>query len=188
MNKTFVIAITQDVIFLHHPKIITLLKFLQSSIIDRFLNQRYILIGITVIVGKRGRSMVSWYLNSPSSLKLQDYTEYSIVHNSIIWGRISTTCVVSMWRNDTKFRYMFMFPLKNLACKGLIKWIDLSLQPPLQSMAPISPILSKWGSKLGLSSFHSESLCLILICWSILAQIWCLIHCRFKIINTSTHQ
>ena len=25
-----------------------------------------------------------------------------------------------MWRNDTKYEYMFMFPLKNLAHKGLI--------------------------------------------------------------------
>ena len=25
-----------------------------------------------------------------------------------------------MWRNDTKCKYMFMFPLKNLARKGLI--------------------------------------------------------------------
>ena len=25
-----------------------------------------------------------------------------------------------MWRNDTKCKYMFMFPLKNLACKGLM--------------------------------------------------------------------
>ena len=29
-----------------------------------------------------------------------------------------------MWRNDTKCKYMFMFPLKNLACKGLIKERD----------------------------------------------------------------
>ena len=28
-------------------------------------------------------------------------------------------CVVSMWRNDTQCQYMFMFPLKNLARKGL---------------------------------------------------------------------
>ena len=34
-------------------------------------------------------------------------------------GRISTTCVISMWRNDTKCKYMFMFTLKNLARKGL---------------------------------------------------------------------
>ena len=26
-----------------------------------------------------------------------------------------------MWSNDIKCKYMFMFPLQNLACKGLIK-------------------------------------------------------------------
>ena len=29
------------------------------------------------------------------------------------------TCVMSVWRNDITCKYMFMFPLKNLACKGL---------------------------------------------------------------------
>ena len=38
----------------------------------------------------------------------------------LIWRRTSTTWVVSMWRHDTKCKYMFMFPLKNLARKGLI--------------------------------------------------------------------
>ena len=33
--------------------------------------------------------------------------------------RILSTCVISMWSNDIKCKYMFMFPLKNLACKGL---------------------------------------------------------------------
>ena len=31
----------------------------------------------------------------------------------------STTCVISMWRYDTKCKYMFMFSQKNLARKGL---------------------------------------------------------------------
>ena len=30
-----------------------------------------------------------------------------------------STCVKSMWSNDIKCKYMFMFPLKNLACRGL---------------------------------------------------------------------
>ena len=37
-----------------------------------------------------------------------------------IWGRISTTCVMLIWRNDIKCKYMFLVPLKNLACEGLI--------------------------------------------------------------------
>ena len=36
------------------------------------------------------------------------------------WGRISSTCITSMWRNDTKCKFMSMFPLKHLARKGLI--------------------------------------------------------------------
>ena len=47
-----------------------------------------------------------------------DYTEY--VGPSLAWGRILSMCVISMWRNDTKCKCMFMFSLKNLACKGLI--------------------------------------------------------------------
>ena len=32
----------------------------------------------------------------------------------------TTTCVMSVWRNDINCKYMFKFPPKNLACKGLI--------------------------------------------------------------------
>ena len=46
-----------------------------------------------------------------------DYIEYA--GPSLTWGRILSTCVKSMWRNDIKCKYMFMFPLKNLARKGL---------------------------------------------------------------------
>ena len=31
-------------------------------------------------------------------------------------GRISITCAMLMWKNDMKYQYMFLFPLKNLAC------------------------------------------------------------------------
>ena len=34
-------------------------------------------------------------------------------------GRISTTCVVLVWRNDRYCKYLFMFLLKNLACEEL---------------------------------------------------------------------
>ena len=47
-----------------------------------------------------------------------DYIEY--VGPSLTGGRIWSTCVKSMWRNDIKCKYMFMFPLKNLARKGLM--------------------------------------------------------------------
>ena len=32
-----------------------------------------------------------------------------------------STCVISMWSNDMKCKYMFMFPLENLARKGLMQ-------------------------------------------------------------------
>ena len=32
---------------------------------------------------------------------------------------ISISCVMFMWRNDIKCKYMFLFPLKKLAHKGL---------------------------------------------------------------------
>ena len=46
-----------------------------------------------------------------------DYIEY--VGPSLISGSVLSTCVKSMWRNDIKCKYMFMFSLKNLARKGL---------------------------------------------------------------------
>ena len=44
-----------------------------------------------------------------------DYIEY--VGPSLTWGSVISTCVKSMWRNDIKCKYMFMFPQKNLARK-----------------------------------------------------------------------
>ena len=61
-----------------------------------------------------------WLLTSPGhhiSSHNIDYIEY--VGPSLTWGRILSTCVKSMWRNDIKCKYMFMLPVKNLACKGL---------------------------------------------------------------------
>ena len=46
-----------------------------------------------------------------------DYVEY--VGPGLTWGKIWSTCVKSMWSNDTTCKYMFMFPLQNLACKEL---------------------------------------------------------------------
>ena len=50
-----------------------------------------------------------------------NYIEY--VGPYLTCGRISSTCVISVWRNDTKCKYMFMFALKNLARKGLMSHI-----------------------------------------------------------------
>ena len=37
----------------------------------------------------------------------------------LTWGRILSTCVISMWSNDIKCKYMFVFPLQNSARKEL---------------------------------------------------------------------
>ena len=55
----------------------------------------------------------------PGSLRRQDISSHDIdyieyVGPSLTWGRILSTCVISMWMND------IMFTLKNLACKGLM--------------------------------------------------------------------
>ena len=52
------------------------------------------------------------------------FLEY--VGPGLTWGRILTTCVKSMWSNDMKCKYMFMFPLQNLAHKGLTTPSQLS--------------------------------------------------------------
>ena len=60
----------------------------------------------------------------PGSLRRQDissddidYVEY--VGPGRTWERISSFCIISMWSNAIKCKYMFMFPLKNLARQGL---------------------------------------------------------------------
>ena len=42
-----------------------------------------------------------------------DYVEY--VGPGLTWGRILSTCVMSMWSNDIKCKYMFMFRLKKFS-------------------------------------------------------------------------
>ena len=55
------------------------------------------------------------------SLRRQDISSHDInyVGSGLTWGRILSTCAILMWSNDIKCKYMFMFPLKNLARKGL---------------------------------------------------------------------
>ena len=59
------------------------------------------------------------------SLRRQDISSHDIdyvehVGPGLTWGRILSTCVISMWSNDTKCNYMFIFLLQNLARKELI--------------------------------------------------------------------
>ena len=62
----------------------------------------------------------------PGSLRRQDISSHDIdyveyVGPGLTWGRILSTCVILMWSNDIKCKYMFVFPLKNLARKGLTR-------------------------------------------------------------------
>ena len=75
------------------------------------------------------RSISCWW---PGSLCRQDISSHDIdyveyVAAGLTWGRILSTCVISMWSNDIKCKYMFMFPLKNLARKGLKKVLKMTL-------------------------------------------------------------
>ena len=69
--------------------------------------------------------LMPWLLTSPGHQ--QPWYWLCRVCSCLIWGRISTTWVVSMWRNDTKCKYMFMFPLKNLARKAPDTFIDIDV-------------------------------------------------------------
>ena len=60
----------------------------------------------------------------PGSLRRQGISSNDIdcieyVGPSLTWERISGTCVMSMWSNDTKCKYMLPFSLKKLARKEL---------------------------------------------------------------------
>ena len=63
--------------------------------------------------------LMPWLLTSPGHHQPW-YWLCRISGPGLTWGRILSTCVSSMWSNDIKCKYMFMFPLKNLARKGLI--------------------------------------------------------------------
>ena len=64
-----------------------------------------------------------WLLASPG----HQQPWYWLCRISLTRGGISSTYVLLVWRNDIKCKYMFMFPLKNLARKGLTYWIDLKI-------------------------------------------------------------
>ena len=55
-----------------------------------------------------------------------DVLDYGVyVGPGLTWGRILSTCVLSMRSNDIKRKYMFMFHLQHLARKELILY-DIS--------------------------------------------------------------
>ena len=81
-----------------------------------------------------------------------DYVEY--IGPGLTWGRIFRTCVKSMWRNDIKCKYMFMFPQKNLARKGLIFITD-----KIQWMPTSYGVHRVLCNKMCLFSRHIETKC-----------------------------
>ena len=63
--------------------------------------------------------LMPWLLTSPGHHQ-QWYWLYA-VYRSLSYSRKDlSTCVISMWRNGIRCKYMFMFTLKNLACKGFM--------------------------------------------------------------------
>ena len=57
------------------------------------------------------------YVARTSAAMILTMIEY--VGPSLTLGSVLSTCVKSVWRNDIKYKYMFMFPQKKIACKGL---------------------------------------------------------------------
>ena len=87
---------------------------------------------ISLTLNVRGPSYMylSWTIGQyhgcwcPGSLCRQDISTHDTdyveqVGPCLTQERISTTCVMSVWRNDRNCKYIFMFLLKNLACKEL---------------------------------------------------------------------
>ena len=63
--------------------------------------------------------LMPWLFTSPGHQQPW-YWLYRICRSFSYLRKCLNTCVKSMWRNDIKCKYMFMFPQKNLACKELI--------------------------------------------------------------------
>ena len=60
---------------------------------------------------------ISWLLTSPGHQ--QPWYWLCRICRSWSYLRILSTCFISMWSNDIKCKYVFRFPLQNLACKEL---------------------------------------------------------------------
>ena len=82
-------------------------------------------------------------------------TSAEYVGPSLTRGSILSACVKSMWRNDIKCKYMFMFPQKNLARKGLkrIRWINNTKH--CERTKIIDDVMARAIHNKGLSKFVS---------------------------------
>ena len=62
-----------------------------------------------------------WLLASPGAGHQHPWYWPCRISSSLLHEeRVQTKQVLSMWRNDIKYKYMFMLPLINLACKRLM--------------------------------------------------------------------
>ena len=53
-------------------------------------------------------------------ISTHDFGYVELVTSCLTRGRISPACVMSVWRNDVNCSYIFRFPMKHIAHKGLI--------------------------------------------------------------------
>ena len=62
----------------------------------------------------------------PGSLRRQDISSHDIDYieyvGPLTWRSVLRTCVKSMWRNDIKCKYEFMFPQKKISTYSY--WVD----------------------------------------------------------------
>ena len=110
--------------------------------------------------------LMPWLLMSPGHCR-QDISSHDIdfieyVGPGLMWGRILSTCVISKWNNDIKCNYMFLFHLKNLACKGL-KGVSMS-----------------WCHHI--SIYYIWKLLLLYRCCVILPDFYCILNLNFQLI------
>ena len=71
------------------------------------------------------RRLMPWLLTSPRHQQPCYFVYVEYVGHCLTWGRILSTCVISIWKNDIICKYMFMLPLKKLAHKRILrKWVD----------------------------------------------------------------
>ena len=70
--------------------------------------------------------LVRWHLYIETAPSTHDIDHKEWVSSCLTWGRISTTCLMSMWRNEINCRYICMFPVENLVHKRL-RWILVGL-------------------------------------------------------------
>ena len=83
-----------------------------------------------------------WLLTSPGNQQ-QWYWLCRICKSWSYLRRIINTWVISMWSNDIKCKYLFIFPLKNLACNKLNYNCDFQIKPSIGTNLALSAKVKK---------------------------------------------